>query len=101
MVMSRLQVSQLGSRLAEQRDIEMRGIMATQRKILFYDAETRAGATALIDEGAQLQEQHEFEVGTFSQRTHIIANDRMILFYDADTRAGATALIDEGAQLQE
>jgi len=75
--------------------------MATQRKILFYDAETRAGATALIDEGAQLQEQHEFEPGTFGQWTHIVSDGRFILFYDAATRAGATALLDDGAQLQE
>ncbi len=46
--------------------------MAAQRVVLFYNAETRAGATALIDEGAVLMEQHEMEAGSFGDWTHIV-----------------------------
>jgi hypothetical protein len=45
--------------------------VATQHMILFYNAETRAGATALIDEGGVLREQHEIEPGSFGVFTHI------------------------------
>jgi len=41
--------------------------------ILFYNAETLAGATALIDEGGVLREQHEIAAGTFGAWTHIVA----------------------------
>jgi hypothetical protein len=46
--------------------------MASQ-KILFYDADTRAGATAVMDDGADLKELHEYAAGTFGQWTHIAA----------------------------
>jgi chromosomal replication initiation ATPase DnaA len=69
--------------------------------VLFYDADTRSGAIALIDDGGQLQEQHEFDPGTFGVFTHLVSDGRFILFYNADTRSGAIALIDDGGQLQE
>ena len=75
--------------------------MGGQRKILFYNAETRAGATAMIDDGGQLDELHEIEPGAFGVWTHIVSDGRFILFYNAETRAGATALIDDGGELQE
>jgi hypothetical protein len=47
--------------------------VASQQMVLFYNAETRAGATALIDEGGVLREQHEMAPGTFGVWTHIVA----------------------------
>jgi hypothetical protein len=48
------------------------GIMATKQFILFYNAGTRAGATALIDSDAVLMEQHEMDAGSFGDWTHIV-----------------------------
>jgi hypothetical protein len=50
----------------------MGGIVASQQMILFYNAETLAGATALIDAGGVLKEQHEMAPGTFGAWTHIV-----------------------------
>jgi hypothetical protein len=75
--------------------------VASQGKVLFYDAETRAGATALIDDGGVLRELHEHDPGSFGNWTHIVSDGKFFLFYDARTRAGATALIDDGGVLRE
>jgi hypothetical protein len=47
--------------------------VASQQKVLFYNAETRAGATALIDDGGVLRELHEHAPGSFGAWTHIVA----------------------------
>ena len=47
--------------------------MASQRMILFYNSDTRAGATALIDSGGVLREQHEISAGSFGVFTHLVA----------------------------
>ena len=47
--------------------------MASLETVLFYDAETRAGATALIDDGGMLRELHEQAPGSFGAWTHIVA----------------------------
>jgi hypothetical protein len=79
----------------------MGGIVASQQMILFYNAETLAGATALIDAGGVLKEQHEMAPGTFGAWTHLVSDGKFILFYNAETLAGATALIDAGGVLKE
>src|SRR5215510_2231552 len=71
----------------------------THPMILFYDKETRAGATAMLDKGAMPREQHEFDPGTFGDWTHIVSDGRFLLFYSKDSLAGATALLDDGAML--
>jgi hypothetical protein len=75
--------------------------MATQQMILFYDAETRAGATGQIDEGGVFNELHEIDPGSFGAWTHIVSDGKFILFYNAETRAGATGQIDEGGVFNE
>jgi hypothetical protein len=69
--------------------------------VLFYNAETRAGATAQIDDGGVLNELHEIAPGSFGVWTHIVSDGKFILFYNAETLAGATAQIDEGGVLNE
>jgi hypothetical protein len=47
--------------------------VAAQQMVLFYNAETRAGATAQIDDGGVLNELHEIAPGSFGVWTHIVA----------------------------
>jgi hypothetical protein len=47
-------------------------IVSDGKFLLFYNRQTRAGATALIDSGAVLREQHEMAAGTFGEWTHIV-----------------------------
>jgi hypothetical protein len=48
--------------------------------ILFYNAETRAGATPPIDAGGVLKERHEIAVGAFGDWTHLVAQTRLLLW---------------------
>jgi hypothetical protein len=75
--------------------------MASQRTILFYDARERAGATARIDEGGVLQQQHQIPADELGLWTHLASDGRFILSYNADRRDAATARIGEGGVLGE
>ena len=71
--------------------------MASQRMMLFYNARSRAGATAQIDDGGVLRERHAAdELGLW---THLVSDGRSILFDNADMRTGATARIDDDGVL--
>ena len=75
--------------------------MASQRTILFYNARERAGATARIDEGGMLRQQHQIPADDLGLWTHLASDGRFVLFYNADRRDAATALINEGGVLGE
>jgi hypothetical protein len=47
--------------------------VASQQEVLFYDAKTRAAATAVIDDGGVLRELQEMDAGSFGAWTHIVA----------------------------
>jgi hypothetical protein len=67
--------------------------------MLFYNARSRAGATAQIDDGGVLRERHAADdLGLW---THLVSDGRFILFYNADMRTGATARIDDGGVLRD
>ena len=73
--------------------------MASQGMILFYNARSRAGATAQIDDGGVLRERHAIPADDLGLWTHLVSDGRFILFYNADMRTGAIARIDDGGVL--
>ena len=73
--------------------------MASQRMILFYNARSRAGATAQIDDDGVLRERHAIPADDVGLWTHLVSDGRSILFYTADMRTGATARIDDDGVL--
>jgi hypothetical protein len=73
--------------------------VASQQMILFYNARTRAGATARIDDAGVLQPLHEIPADDLELWTHLASDGRFVLFYNADSRTGATARIDDAGVL--
>ena len=73
--------------------------MASQQLILFYNARTRGGATARIDDAGVLHPQHQIPADDLELWTHLASDGRFILFYNADSRTGATARIDDAGVL--
>jgi hypothetical protein len=69
--------------------------------MLFYNSQTRAGATGRVNENGTFKNLNTLPAGAFGSWTHVAGDlNGLALFYNSQTGAGATGRIQENGTFQ-